>query len=360
MTEETLQRLYRQFDGLPAPTEITPFGGGHINHTYLVKTAADSYVLQMLSPAAFRDPDAVMENIRRVTQHLQSRGKLTLEFIQTKSGSLALHDESGVWRLYRFVDGLCLERAEQRSDFYECGVGFGSFLEGLADIPVGELQETIPDFHHTPKRLAALKAAAEADVCGRAASVRAELDFAFSREPFTNLLLDAHAAGDLPLRVVHNDTKLNNLLLDRQTRKALCVIDLDTVMPGFSVADFGDAIRYGANTAAEDERDLSKVHLDLTLFRAFTEGFFRGCGSCLTATEVALLPTGAKMMTLECGIRFLTDYLSGDPYFRIAYPEQNLVRCRKQFRLVEELEAHWDEMNAIVRDCAVREDYHGI
>lgn len=358
LSNQDLERLYRRFEASPSAVEIRPFGSGHINSTYLVRLLDGSearYVLQRISSAAFHDPDAVMENIRRVTEHLRRRDPSpdsSLRFCTAADGSACLHDESGAWRLYRFVDGLCLDKAESPQDFYECGYGFGAFQRDLADFPAAELHETIPDFHNTPKRLSALKKAADDDVCRRLDGVRAELAFALAREPFTHILTDAHAAGRLPLRVTHNDTKLNNVLLDKTTRKALCVIDLDTVMSGFSVTDFGDAIRFGANTAAEDEPELSKVRLDLTLFRAFTEGYLAGCDRCLTETELSLLPEGAKMMTLECGIRFLTDYLCGDTYFHITLPGQNLLRCRTQFRLVEEMEAHWEEMKDIVRDCA--------
>ena len=239
---------------------------------------------------------------------------------------------------------------ESDEDFYQCALAFGKFQKALNDFPAESLHEIIPDFHNTPKRYKDFLQSVSEDRSGRAHLVKPEIDFIKARADFYPVLFENHSAGKLPLRVSHNDTKCNNVLLDNTTRKALCVIDLDTIMPGFSVTDFGDAIRFGASTAAEDEKDLSKVKLDMEKFRVYTKGFLDGCGGLLSDSEIMLLPEGAKMMTIECGMRFLADFIDGDKYFKIAYPEHNLDRCRTQLKLVSEMEDHWDEMKKCVSE----------
>lgn len=261
-----------------------------------------------------------------------------------------IDDDNRCWRVYEFVtDSLCLELPESVEDFKECAKAFGKFQKDLADFPAETLYETIKDFHNTPKRYKDFLKAVEEDVVGRAAGVKEEIEFVKQREAFYSVLLDANKAGKLPLRVSHNDTKSNNVMLDKATRTALCVIDLDTIMPGFSVTDFGDSIRFGASTAAEDEKDLSKVSLDIELFKAYVDGFLENLKDDFGSSEIMLLPEGAKMMTVECGMRFLTDYLSGDTYFKTKYPEHNLDRCRTQFKLVKEMEDNWDTLKEIVK-----------
>ena len=227
-------------------------------------------------------------------------------------------------------------------------MAFGRFQDLLSDFPAHTLTETIPRFHDTPNRYTAFKKAVAADICNRARDVQEEIHFALSQEQFAGTLMSLQKTGEIPLRVTHNDTKLNNVLFDRISRKALCVIDLDTVMPGFSANDYGDSIRFGASTALEDERDLSKVEISLRLFEAYTQGFLSACGKSLTKCEIENLITGAKMMTLECGVRFLTDYLSGDTYFRTHREKHNLDRCRTQFKLVMDMDHKWDQMQSIV------------
>ena len=229
-------------------------------------------------------------------------------------------------------------------------MAFGSFQRQLADFPANELSETIPRFHDTPNRYRALRAAIEKDALGRAASCREEIEFALTREADAAVMINLLAAGELPLRVTHNDTKLNNVMLDAKTRKPLCVIDLDTVMPGLAANDFGDSIRFGANTGAEDEKDLKKISLSLARYEAFARGFLEACGKALTPKEIETLPWGAKLMTLECGVRFLTDYLEGDTYFRIHRPGHNLDRARTQFALVADMEKKWAQMCDIVKE----------
>lgn len=341
------------------PESIKPYGNGHINDTFLVslEDSPKRYILQKINRNVFPRPEQVMENIVRVTEYLaQQENMQTLRLVETVNGEKWYTTaDNEVWRVYRFVeDAVSLDRPQQEQDFYQSGVGFGRFQATLKDFPAQTLHETIPDFHNTPDRYKKFLAAWEKDEVGRCTSAEREISFVKEREGFYGILEKAREEGKLPLRITHNDTKLNNVMLDIVTREPVCVIDLDTVMPGYSVNDFGDAIRFGASTAAEDEKDLSKVHFSLELFETYVKGFLKGCGGALTATEIELLPAGAKMMTMECGMRFLTDYLEGDGYFKTAYPEHNLVRCRTQFQLVKEMENHWEEMKRIVEKNAAR------
>lgn len=325
-----------------------PYGNGHINDTFLCVTAEGRrLILQRINHAVFKKPEAIMENICRVTDHIRGKvpadgdvARATLTVLPTTDGHAYFRDGIGsYWRLYDFVEGtVTRERAESIREFSACAEAFGRFGGVLADFPAHTLYEAIPHFHDTPARFRALMEAVERDPVGRVASVQREIDFVKERESFASVLENAHATGALPLRVTHNDTKLNNILFDEVTHLPVCVIDLDTVMPGYSVNDFGDSIRFGANTAAEDETDLSRVSLDLSLYDAYREGFLRGCDGALNREEIALLPVGARMMTFECGMRFLTDYIEGDTYFRIARPEHNLDRCRCQFALLSDME----------------------
>ena len=261
--------------------------------------------------------------------------------------------EGEYWRSYKFITGATsYDQVEKPDDFYQSAVSFGNFQRLLADYPADTLHETIKGFHDTKARFEVFKKAVEADVCGRAAFVKDEIDFVLAHEDVANILGDMQAKGELPLRVTHNDTKLNNIMIDDKTGKGICVIDLDTVMPGLAVNDFGDSIRFGASTAAEDEQDLSKVSCDMDLFDIYTKGFVEGCDGKLTAKEIEMLPVGAKVMTFECGMRFLTDYLEGDHYFKIHREGHNLDRCRTQFKLVKDMEEKWDTMNAIVAKYA--------
>ena len=293
-----------------------------------------------------------MKNIASVTKFLAERDpdpRHTLHLVPTLDGrNYFIDPQEQAWRLYDFVtDSLSLDAAQTPEDFRQSAVAFGRFQCQLADFPADTLTETIPHFHDTPDRYRQLHEAMDRDVCGRKAEVGPELEFALAREQEAGALMCMLADGELPLRVTHNDTKLNNVMLDEKSRTPLCVIDLDTVMPGLAAFDFGDSIRFGASTGAEDEKDLSKVEMSLDLFRTFAEGFLSTCTS-LTENERRTLPMGAKLMTLECGVRFLTDYLSGDTYFRIHRPEHNLDRCRTQFKLVADMEKKWNEMAQII------------
>ena len=334
---------------LSAPAmQDAPLGNGHINVTRLI-TGADGkkYVLQRINDRVFTNVKLLMQNIVRVTEYLNRRKPgSSLHFLKTADGEDYLHDESGYFRLYEYAEGISLEKASCAAELKTCGTAFGGFQQTLKDFDASLLGETIPRFHDTVKRVRDLESAAEKDVCGRLRSVKPEYDFYISRKQEAGRMLDLLAQDKLKLRVTHNDTKLNNVILDPVTLSPVCVIDLDTVMPGLTGNDFGDCIRSGASTAAEDEKDVSKVSLDLELYRAFAGGFLGSCKEALTETEIRTLPWGAYLMTYECGARFLTDYLSGDTYFHTAYAEHNLVRARTQMKLVADTE---DKMNEIER-----------
>lgn len=353
-----MNEVLREFQLEGRPLTCERYGEGHINRTYLVVTDLPRrYILQRLSRAAFHDIPALMENIAAVTAFLSRHSddpRASLHLVPTVGGQLWYRDADGeYWRVYDFVeDSICLQAPETPEDFYQSAVAFGSFQRMLHDFPAETLHETIPHFHDTPDRYRIFRETLRTDVMGRAKDVQAEIDFVLAHEAEASALLALHEAGELPLRVTHNDTKLNNVMLDARTRRALCVIDLDTVMPGLIAYDFGDSIRFGASTAREDERELDKVGLDLSLYRRFTEGFVPACGA-LTKTEIETLPLGAKLMTLECGVRFLTDYLDGDHYFSVARPGHNLDRARTQFKLVAETERHWDEIMSILQEYLV-------
>ncbi len=351
-----------QFAAEGSLVERRPYGNGHINDTFLLvyempDGTKKQYILQRMNHEIFRNPQQLMENIVNVTTYLRemivSQGgepdRETLNVVKTRSGENYYQGSDGnYWRLFLFIERtICLEKVESAEDFYDSAVAFGNFQRMLADYPAETLHETIPNFHHTPSRFLAFQRAVREDKLGRAASVKAEIEFALAREKDTFVLTDLLAAGQLPLRVTHNDTKLNNILFDESSRKALCIIDLDTVMPGLSHYDFGDSIRFGASTGEEDEKDLSRVELDLSLFEVFTKGYLEGCGGRLTDKEIEMLPMGAKLMTYECGIRFLADHLEGDVYFKIHRDGHNLDRARTQFKLVADMEAKWDAMRAI-------------
>ena len=345
-----------RLEGNPVQCEI--FGHGHINHTLKLTTDTGAeYILQRINKYVFKDPVRLMENVSSVTNYLRSRvedPRMSLRFIPTYEGKYYHIDEFGeYWRAYNFVFGFCLDTPESDEDFYESAIAFGRFQELLSDFPAETLYETIPEFHNTIDRYRQFKASVEADACGRAAGVQEEINFLMEREDLGCTLQKMREDGLLPLRVTHNDTKLNNVLLDRMTRKSLCVLDLDTVMPGLSLYDFGDSIRFGAATAAEDEEDVNKMSLDLHLFEVYTRGYLKAATK-LTEREVAMLPMGALVLTLELATRFLKDYLDGDLYFKTAYPEHNLVRARSQIKLAADMYSKLDDMNRIVAEVSAK------
>jgi len=340
-----------------------PYGSGHINDTYLLeiddaKGKVRKIVMQRLNHIIFNKPIEVMANILAVTSYLRERiveqggnpNRETLNVISAASGQPYFIDSQGnYWRTYHYVeDTISYDKVENKQDFYESAYAFGNFQSLLSEYPADTLYETIPKFHDTKARFQRLQEAIAKDACKRAKDVQSEIAFALARQDITEIFGDLLEKGEIPLRVTHNDTKLNNVLFDLKTRKGICVIDLDTVMPGLAAHDFGDAIRYGANTGAEDEKDLSKISCDVELFEIYTEGYLRGCGGRLSDKEIEMLPMGAKVISFECGMRFLTDYLEGDQYFKIHRAGQNLDRCRTQFKLVEDMEQKWSQLNEIV------------
>lgn len=349
----------------PQCSYVKPFGEGHINETYAVYmpgpegTDVPRYVLQRVNIHVFKNPAQVMENIFSVTEYLREvirkeGGDLdreTLSYIKTKSGDTYFEDADGQpWRCLHYVpNSICHQTVEEPQQFYQSARSFGHFLKQLGDYPAEDLYETIPRFHDTVKRFRDFSEAVRKDVKNRASQCREEIDFALAREADCGVLMNQLQEGILPLRVTHNDTKLNNILFDADTDQGLCIIDLDTIMPGLAANDFGDSIRFGASTAEEDEPDLSKVHFDIHLYELYVKGYLEMARDVLIPAEIDSLPWGARLMTLECGMRFLADYLQGDVYFKTAYPDHNLVRARTQFRLVKEMEEQFDSMYEILR-----------
>jgi Ser/Thr protein kinase RdoA (MazF antagonist) len=359
-----LRRVFEGFQVWGDFAKAEPYGSGHINDTYRVATNLAGtpvhYLLQRINHAIFKRPDRVMENIVRVTEHL--RGKLagaddisrrTLTVVPARDGTPCLRDGADEWwRLYLFIEGAqTYDVIESGRQAYEAARAFARFQNLLADLPAPRLHETIPAFHDTPKRLEALDAAAAVDAFGRKAEVAAEIAFVEERRAQCGRLIERHARGEIPERITHNDTKINNVMLDDATGEGICVIDLDTVMPGFALYDFGDMVRSAAAASREDERDLAKVGSRIDMFEALARGYLAGADFLLPA-EIEELVFSGRLITLTIGIRFLTDYLSGDVYFRTHRPGQNLDRCRVQFQMVRSMEAQAEAMEAIVRRVA--------
>lgn len=364
--EAVLEEVIAAYDFPATLLGAVRYGQGHINDTFCVLCQPQEgdcvrFILQGLSSAAFPHPEELMENFVGITSYLRQQVirlggdpmRETLSLVKTREGKDFYTDSTGkVWRLTPFIENTdCLQSATP--ELFEASArAFGRFQYMLQGYPAETLHETIVKFHDTEDRFAKFVAALEADPLNRAKDVQPEVQFVLDRKADCSVALQALREGKLPLRVTHNDTKLNNILIDRDTNEGICVIDLDTTMPGLSMNDFGDSIRFGANHSKEDEKDLSKVNFDIDLYEVFTRGFLEGAQSSLTEAELEYLPWGARLMTLECGIRFLTDYLVGDHYFRIHYPEQNLDRTRTQFKLVSDMEQQFEAMGAIVRKYA--------
>lgn len=342
--------------------ECNEFGSGHINKTYLVKFSDNGverrYILQQLNADVFKNIDELMENVFAVTTYLRGVIKAkggnpdreTLHYITTKNGDKYYNDNNGYYRSYIFVeDSISYDKVDSAELFKSSGVAFGRFQKMLAGFDADTLKETIPNFHNTIWRYEnEFLPAVEKNLSGRADTCKDEIEFVKARKDDTSVLVDLINDGKLPLRVTHNDTKLNNVMFDATTNECVCVIDLDTVMPGLALYDFGDSIRFGANTGDEDEKDLSKVSLDLDYFKAYAEGFLSEAGDAFNQCEIDNLAFASKMMTFECGMRFLTDYINGDVYFKTDYPEHNLVRAKCQFKLVADMESKMQKMNDII------------
>jgi hypothetical protein len=358
----TIADISARFAVAGALLGVEPQRGGHIHDSYLLSYEESGgtkrYLLQRINNVVFPEPDKVMENIGRVTEHI--RGALsrngvadidrrTLALIPTVSGESWWHDEDGDWRMYRFIEGVeTFETAQDADQAYQAGAAFGCFQRLLADFPPPRLHDTIPDFHDTPRRYEALEQAIRTDRCGRVAGVHDEITLARSHRSWAGMLMEGRHRGELPERVVHNDAKISNVLFEAAGGKALCVVDLDLVMPGVAPFDFGDMVRSMTSSGAEDEADLSKVDFQWPLFEGLARGYMDEARAFLTEAERIHLVLAGKLITLEQGVRFLTDFLDDDRYYRTERPEHNLDRCRTQFRLVELMSNHEQEMNHLV------------
>ena len=361
---EAIKDILRHFSFSGDLIDCKAFGSGHINSTFIA-TYNDNgnkreYVIQKINANVFKNVDELMNNIFSVTSYLQNEirkaggdeQRETLNFIKTVDGRQYHRDGDCCYRAYAFVaNSISYNSVDSAELFKQSGIAFGKFQKLLADFPADTLYETLPEFHNTKYRynnefLPALRN----NISGRKNTCLDEIAFVTDREKYCSRLVDMIASGELPLRVTHNDTKLNNVIFDKDSGEAICVIDLDTVMPGLALYDFGESIRFGANTAAEDERDITKVSIDLEYFKAYAEGFLSQAGESFNKAEIDNLAFSALLMTFECGMRFLTDYLNGDTYFKTDYPEHNLVRARNQFALVADMEKHMGEMEAIISD----------
>ena len=337
---------------------VEPYGEGHINSTFLVETNVKKYILQKVNGAVFKNPVHVIENIDLVTAFLSKKiaaeggdpERETLTLIPAKNGEKHIIDDGELYRVYIFIDKTkCYQLIENSDVLYKAAKAFAKFMKNVEAFDASKLHETIANFHNTADRYNNFIKAVEADKVGRLASVLPEVEFVKARKADTELVVNKLQSGDIPLRVTHNDTKVNNILMDAESGEGLCVIDLDTVMPGSLLYDFGDSLRFGASSAAEDETDLDKVYFRLEMFEAFAKGFLEEMSECITKSEVELLAFSVKLLTLECGMRFLTDYLDGDNYFKIHYPNHNLDRARNQFKLVSDMEMKMEQANDIVR-----------
>ena len=364
-SESQLQGVSKQFQIYGEILRAEACKIGHINETYIATYGQGGipirYVHQKINKNVFKKPDEVMDNIMRVTghirDHLEESGekevtRKVLTVIPTRDGRPYFKDQNGdFWRTFLFVENVrSFESVESIQQATEAGRGFGKFQKCLVDLQGERLHETIPYFHHTRRRFEAFKSAMEADKYKRAEHAAKEIEFALSREPIVDVLLDALKEGAIPERITHNDTKFNNVLLDMRSGKAMCVVDLDTVMPGLSLYDFGDMVRTTTSPTLEDEKDLNRVEMKMDMFEALTRGFLSEVGEQLSEAEVNFVPFSGKLMAFTIGLRFLTDYLSGDFYFRVHRPGHNLDRARTQFKLVESIENQEDKMNRIVQE----------
>lgn len=360
-----LREVAALFDMRSDFVQGSPYGSGHINDTYCATFDQAGwrvrYIMQRINTNIFKKPHELMENIDRVTKHALARlleennpeaRRRTLTCIPAIDGKpFAFDSDNRAWRVYPFIERAHgYDEIETNEQAYQAALAFGNFQKLTADLGGERLHETIPDFHNTPKRLEALKAAIAADTEGRAKDVQAEIDFVMAREKDCSRITDLIASGEIPERVTHNDTKLNNVLLDENTAEGVCVIDLDTTMPGSALYDFGDMVRTATPTTREDNPDIAAQDVRMDRFEALVKGYLTSAKSFLNQAEIDNLAFSGKLLTLECGIRFLTDYLSGDVYFKIHRPDHNLDRCRNQFGLVAAIEAKLPEMEQMVRE----------
>lgn len=352
--EENLKDVLSKFN---IDTEIDLYGSGNINDTYLCKDCG--FILQRINTEVFKNPDDVMENIYNVTRHIAEKieknggepRRETLNLIPTKTGEIYYKTDSGdCFRMYKLVENtVSYDIAQNPQTLTSAGRAFGKFQRLLSDFPAEKLHETIVDFHNTPVRVTQLEDAIKNDLSHRIEQAKDEIAFARKYKKYANIITDAIKNGEVPVRVTHNDTKLNNVLFDKKSGEGICVIDLDTVMPGSLLYDFGDAMRYGASNCEEDETDTNKIWFDLEKLDAFSQGFLEEVGSCLTNKEIELLPVSALIIAIELGMRFLTDYLNGDIYFKTRYETHNLDRARNQFILAMDIEKKLPQIIEIVK-----------
>ena len=350
ITEDILKGIANQFQLEGTIINVTPYGEGHINTTYLITCDKKRYIMQKINTTLFSTTDKLMNNIMLVTEHIRKEypNETTLTLVYTLDGKSYLDCEYGSYRVYDFIENsVCLQLVSNPNEFYQSAITFGKFLNMLDTFDASCLYEILPNFHNTPKRFEVLIDAIKNDKCKRLESVLEEVEFALAHKDITNIITELISKGEMRVKVTHNDTKLNNSLLEADTYNALAVIDLDTIMPGSICYDFGDSIRFGCNSSKEDETDLDKVYFKMEYFEAYVKGFLSSLSS-ITEVEKDHLVTGAILMTYECGIRFLTDYLNGDTYFKIHREHHNLDRCRTQFKLVMDMELQIDEMQKIV------------
>jgi len=358
-----LKSICEQFDIAGTFVAAEPWGTGHIHDTYLVAHTRDDaparYILQRINHSVFKDPVGLMDNIRRVTAHIRKRlseretpdlDRRTLTLVPAHDGGPFYRDRDGnFWRTFPFIEDTHTYDAVRTPDeAYQIAKSFGAFQDLLRDLPDPALHETISNFHHTPKRMETFREALAENICNRAAAARPEIEFAIEREQMAAVLIELLHNGAIPERVTHNDTKFSNVLIDDATGEGICVIDLDTVMPGLALYDFGDMVRTATSPACEDIRDLSNVHMQMPMFEALVRGYLSATGSFLTETERQYLAFSGRLITFETGLRFLTDHLVGDTYFKVRREDHNLDRCRAQFRLLESMEKQEDEMNRVV------------
>lgn len=334
--------------------ELTPYGDGHINSTF----RCPPFIMQRINTEVFKSPAQLMENIENVTAHVKKKiaerggdvDRETLTIIRTKENKTYYNDNENYYRVYKFIENAYTVNITDDLHMIESAAeAIGRFQDMLSDFPAETLHETIVDFHNTPARLGQLDDAIAKNLSGRLSEVSAEIEFVNERRNSVSAITAGIADGLVPLRVSHNDTKLNNIMFDASTNNSICVIDLDTVMPGSFLYDYGDFLRFAGNTAAEDEKDLSKVTFSMDIFKAFTKGYLKAAGGSLTEKEISLMPESARLMTLECGMRFLADHINGDIYFGISREGHNLDRARTQFKLVSEIESKMDEMKEYIK-----------
>ena len=350
--DDKLLNIFNQFKVDGEAYDIVPFGNGLINKTFIVKTDVKDYLLQRVNSYVFRNVDALMRNIYIVTTHLRNKPKTTFHVRKTINHKIFVCEDGVYYRLYTFIKGTrCYEKLDCLDMVYKMGAAFGEFHSDLSDLDSILIAETIPDFHNTPKRYDNLIESVKVDIAGRVPECLDELNYIMKNKKNISMIMDGLNSGEIPQRIVHNDPKINNVLFDENTGDVKCVIDLDTVMPGSYLFDYGDALRSLFTGEMESSLDSSKLKVDIGTFRAYTEGYLSKVNGSLTKREIELLPMSVFTITVELAIRFLEDYIVGDKYFKTSFEKENLVRARNQIALAKDISAHMDELTEIVKSC---------